>query len=462
MGLLLWDALRKDKAPGPIANASVVLLAIAWVASLVLHRGVGGGLVQTSMEGAYVLDGLSLFFKRLFIGATFFVVWMAGRCESRDVDRRSEFYILPWFALCGMGLLSSVNNFILLFVALELVTVTFYVLVSFFRDRADSLEAGAKYLILGALSTGCLVYGLTFVFGATASLEFGRVAAALAQPPLAPWVTLGVLLVLVGVGFKIAAVPFHWWVPDVYQGAPTAVTAFLSVASKAAGFVVLVRLMTGPFSPVWEDWAGFLCLLSGASIVFGNFGALAQRDLKRIMGYSSISHAGFLLMGVAGGTQQGVHSLLFYLVAYAAASLLVFGVLAAVIDGQGGAGLTRFDGLSRRQPLLAWLMTLGMVSLAGIPPMAGFIAKWSVFTAAWQSGMHWLVAVAIIGAVASLFYYLAVVRHMFFAEPPEAKDAPAIAVDRGYVGALVFLALATLLLGVFPNIFIKVLSALVF
>jgi NADH-quinone oxidoreductase subunit N len=400
-----------------------------------------------ALKGRYVWDGVAIFFKRLFLGCGLFVALMARKGEPKQISQRSEF--LTWFAVGGMGFLASVQDLATLFVALELVTVTFYILVSFYRSNILSIEAGVKYLVLGALSTGCLVYGIVYLFGNTQALYFSQIAEALSSQPLNLGLGLGVLLLLVGVAFKVGLVPFHWWIPDVYQGAPTPITAFLSVGSKSAGIVVLWRLLTGPFENLVFVLTPILVVISALSILFGSLGALAQRDVKRLMGYSSISHAGFLLMGFIASDFNPSAAVLFYLGVYAVATLGIFMVVSLLSESLGGTHLSRFQGLSRRNPGAALALVVGMVSLAGIPPLAGFWGKWMVFWSAWQTGYSILVFVGAFGAVVSIYYYLALVKSLFFEEPSQ-EMAP---VRLGFFSqvAIYLLMLANLALGVFPG-----------
>ncbi|MEZ5405163.1 MAG: NADH-quinone oxidoreductase subunit N [Verrucomicrobiia bacterium] len=401
------------------------------------------------MKGRYVWDGVAIFFKRLFLGCGFFVALMARKGESKSIAQRSEFFILTWFAIGGMGFLASVQDLVTLFVALELVTVTFYILVSFYRVNRFSIEAGVKYLVLGALSSGCLVYGIVYLFGNTGGLRFSQIASVINTQPLNLGLGLGVLLLLVGVAFKVGLVPFHWWIPDVYQGAPTPVTAFLSVGSKAAGIVVLWRLLMGPLESLVFVLTPVLVWVAALSILFGALGALAQRDVKRLMGYSSISHAGFLLMGFIAYGFQPSGAVLFYLGVYAVATLGIFMVISLLSESLGGTHLSCFYGLGQRHFGLALALVVGMVSLAGIPPLAGFWGKWMVFWSAWQAGYHFLVFVGAFGAVVSIYYYLALVKSLFFEKAPQ--DMPAVRLGFFSHVAIYVLMLASLALGIFPG-----------
>src|SRR6266480_858412 len=327
----------------------------------------------------YSADAISLFFKRIALATTAGVLVMmldfapsvlVGVPAATPQSGLGEFFTLPLFTCAGLMWMASAIDFVMIFVSLELVTISFYVLVAFMRRNPATLEAGVKYLILSALSTGFLVYGITWIFGVTGETNLSRVSAMLADSAIESGPALfGMVLVLVALGFKIAAVPFQMWVPDVYQGAPTPVTAFLSVGSKAAGFVVLLRVLR-PFLML-PQMQQLLVLIAIFTLIYGNLAALPQGNLKRLLAYSSIAHAGYLLIGVAcfdGG------AVIFYLAAYLPMTLLSFAVL-VVVSQQTGDRISDFDGLGKRSPFLAFAMLIGMVSLAGVPFTAGFLGK---------------------------------------------------------------------------------------
>lgn len=402
--------------------------------------------------GAYRPDGLAILFKRLVLFGGFIASWMMVRSPDGPRAERIEYVALPWFAVLAMGLMASAGDFAVLFVSLETLTLTSYILVSLERDREKSLEAGVKYLVMGGLSAAFLVYGIALLYGCCGTLHFDEMAERLPgalSGEAGPVVWAGLLCVLVAVGFKVAAAPFQWWAPDVYQGAPVPVTGFLAVASKAAGFAVLLRLLWGPFDGVRDELLPVVAWLAAASILVGNFGALAQRDLKRLMGYSGVGHAGYLLMGVAAGSAAGAEAIVYYLAGYAVAVFVVLGLLGGLMDRLGGVEIRHLNGLARREPGLAWIMLVGLASLAGLPPLAGFLGKWLVFAAAFQAGFLWLVIVAGVGVVASLYYYLAPVRGMFFEAPP--PDAPALELDMPYRTCISVLMGLAIILGIAPG-----------
>ncbi|MBI5397299.1 MAG: NADH-quinone oxidoreductase subunit N [Verrucomicrobia bacterium] len=411
-----------------------------------------GGMVEgAGFHGMWINDALALFFKRLFLIATILVTVMSVGFAGKIESGVGEFFALILFACTGMMLTASVSDFVMLFVALELVTVSFYILTSFLRRQVASLEAGVKYLILGALSSAFLVYGITFIYGATNTTSFAGLAEFLSAKGATGLVLLGVLLVLAGLGFKVASVPFQIWVPDVYQGAPSPVTAFLAVGSKAAGFALLLRLLYGGLLPMKATWVALIAVLAAVTILYGNLAAIPQKNIKRLLGYSSISHAGFLLLGVAAATAFGTGAVLFYLFAYVFTTLGAFLVIVCLAHATADDEIASYAGLARRSPLLAAAMTVALVSLAGVPPMAGFFAKFLVLSAVIGQQLWWLAAVGAVGVVASLYYYLGVVKAMYWQEP---RDEGAIAVSLPMKATLWCVMGATLLIGVYQGPFV--------
>lgn len=378
---------------------------------------------------------------------------------------RVEFYHVMLVVTAAMMLLVQSCNFLMLFVSLETLTIGLYVLVGYFRNSANSLEAGLKYLIMGALSSGLLLFGIVLLYGVagnplfpahtTNAMHYADLSRFLAANPHVFLADLGIVLVLAGVGFKIAAFPFQIWVPDVYQGAPTPVTAFLAIASKGAGFAVLLGLCGahGAFAPYRELTTPILVLMAGATIIFGNIAALTQHNVKRLIGLSGVSHAGFLLLGVIATGVPAIASLAtgavyFYLYAYLIATFAVFGVMAHLAGvNDSDQELDHYAGLSKRNPFLATILAVGLGSLAGIPPLAGFMGKLFVFIAAFQAGARWLLFIAIAGVVVSIYYYFGWIKAAFFetwTPPAEAGEVAQPAVTP--VGGLAKLTLAVLAL----------------
>jgi NADH-quinone oxidoreductase subunit N len=403
-------------------------VAIVALGGLLLVSFSGDGVCSvfgTAFNGSFVEDPLALFFKRFFLVAAILILFLSAEFSDR-LAGVSEYYSLILFALAGMLFAASANDFAMLFVSIELITITFYVLTSFQRGKLVSLEAGVKYLILGALSSAFLVFGIALIWGTTGKLNFNELASVAGQFTDNKIFLFGVLFVLVGLGFKIAAFPFQIWAPDVYQGAPTPTTAFLAVGSKAAGFVLLLRVLFVALPDVVKHWADLLIVISGITILYGNLCALPQRNLKRLLGYSSISHAGYLLLGVASLSASGNAALLYYLAGYLFTVIAAFTVIALVLRHLETEDISGLAGLNQRSPLLAATMTLAMMSLAGIPPLAGFFGKFlllkSVIEAAQVTGNHGyycLVFTALAGVIISLYYYFGVVRAIYW-----SKDAP--------------------------------------
>jgi|UniRef100_UPI00404A3729 NADH-quinone oxidoreductase subunit N len=367
------------------------------------------------------------FLRVFFLLCSIFVSLIATVSLAKQKVPRIEFHHLVLVVSAAMMLLAQSNHFVMLFVALETITVGFYILVSYFRANPLTLEAGLKYLIMGALSSGLLLFGIVLLYGVAgnpllpdhtvAGMSFPELQKFLAANPHNFLASLGILLVLSGVAFKIGAFPFQIWIPDVYQGAPTPVTAFLAVASKAAGFAVLVTLVTSAFAPYAYLTVPVLTLMAGATLIFGNIAALTQHNVKRLIGLSGVSHAGFLLLGVvaAMSNPSALGAVYFYLFVYLIASFAVFGVMAHVSGANDAEQeLDHYSGLAKSHPFLALVLAIGLGSLAGIPPLAGFIGKLFIFIAAFQAGLYPLLAIAVIGVVISIFYYFGWIKAAFF------------------------------------------------
>jgi len=422
--LMLADLFVPAERRRFIGYAAIAALGVLLVTSL---SGNGScGQFGTAFGGMFVNDALSLFFKQLFIVAAILVLFMAAEFSDKlAAGSVAEYYSLIVFALAGMLFAASSNDFTMLFVSIELITITFYVLVSFQRSKLASLEAGVKYLILGALSSSFMVFGIALIWGTTGELNFTKLAAVAPQFADSRIFLLGVLLVLVGLGFKIAAFPFQIWAPDVYQGAPTPTTAFLAIGSKAAGFVLLLRVLFTAVPSVTAHWANLLIVISAITILYGNLCAIPQRNLKRLLGYSSIAHAGYLLLGVAALSASGQSALMYYLAGYVFTVMAGFFVITLVMRHLATEDISGLAGLNQRSPLLAATLTIAMVSLAGIPPLAGFFGKFvllkAVIEAAQTShnhGYYCLAFTALAGVIISLYYYFGVIRAIYWSKEP--------------------------------------------
>ena len=413
----------------------------------------------------YQFDPLARFYKVFALVTTILVLLLSIDYRSilaRFTDHpesengTGEFYALPVFACAGMMVLASAKDLAGAFVALELVTITFYIMVAYMRRNVGSLEAGVKYLILGALSTGFLVYGIAWVYGATGTMSLADMQSAAANAKSLPALLFGIALVMVGLGFKIGAVPMQAWIPDVYQGAPTPTTAFLSVGSKAAGFVLTLRFIE-PFLAVDTTRGPVLALLlvlAVATLLFGNLAAIPQTNFKRLLAYSSIAHAGFLLLALAAGTAETAATpgsakvVSFYLATYLLMTLGVFFILAQVRIQRDGEAVTDFNGLGKSNPLLALALTVLLAALAGVPLTAGFIGKFYVFSLAVGSGLWLGVGVAFLAAAAGFYYYLNVVRAMWWSDPGHAAPVALPTITRAAVAVL---TAGTLLFGIWPE-----------
>jgi len=453
MAILLLETFTTKMDRKLFAYAGIVVLTAVLIASFFLAPQ------ETSQNASafwnfYTADGLAIFFKRFELITTILVLVMMidyAPVMQRSMDRTGtnlgEFFSLPLLTCAGLMYLVSAIDFIFIFVSLELVTISFFVLVSFARKDAVALEAGIKYLILGGVSAAFLVYGITWIFGATGETNLQRVTTAFASGNVDIYAaTFGAVLIVVGLGFKIAAVPFQAWVPDVYQGAPTPVTAFLSVGSKAAGFVVLIRVLQ-PFLML-PNMQRLLVLLALLTVVYGNLAALPQQNLKRLLGYSSIGHAGYLLIAVV--CLDGP-SLAFYLVAYLLMTLLGFAVL-ILVSQKTGDEISGFDGLGKREPFLAFAMLVAMVSLAGLPFTAGFFGKFFIFRSAIAQKQFVLVGVGIVTVACGFYYYLKVVRAMYWpASEQLSVKSEAITVSPLSRVIMIALMVATIVLGVYPQ-----------
>jgi len=458
--LLLAEAFGGKNDRRGFALAAILGLGAVLIASFFLAPA------PSSASGGfwsfYTADPLAIFFKRFALVTTILVLVMAidyapaielGVPGANPQAGLGEFFTLPIFTCAGLMWMASAIDFVMIFVSLELVTMSFYVLVSFTRRNPLTLEAGVKYLILSALSTGFLVYGITWIFGVTGETNLARIGTVLAaqnvdQIPL----LFGIALVLVAFGFKIAAVPFQIWVPDVYQGAPTPVTAFLSVGSKAAGFVILLRVLA-PFSML-PQVGRLLVGVAALTLIYGNFAALPQTNLKRLLAYSSIAHAGYLLIGVV--TFSGA-AIAYYLVAYLLMTLLSFAVLVVVgnsetssrADGSAGDEIEDYAGLSKRSPFLAFAMLIGMISLAGVPFTAGFLGKFFIFDGAIRQHQTLLVVIGVVTVGCGFYYYLKVVRAMYWLAP--AAEAEPVRLSTLSRLTMTLLIAAIFVLGVYPQ-----------
>ncbi len=431
-----------------VAGLAAVLLSLIWLD--------GAGITGTLFANMFALDRLAIFFKIFVVLSTILVILASVDFVQRFRFFRGEYYFLVQMSALGMLFMASANDLLSVFVTLEFSTFGFYVLVAYLRDDLRSSEAGLKFFILGAFAAGLLAYGLSLVYGETGKLVFSDMV--LSEPT--PGLIIGFLLIFAALGFKIGAVPFHAWIPDTYQGAPTPVTAFLSIAPKGAAFAILIRMFFVSLAAFKPAWVLLLVAASILSMTYGNIVAIAQRNIKRLLAYSGIAQIGNILIGLAAGTKMGSDAILFYLLTYLFANLGAFAVVIAVGHLINSDEIEDYNGLNRRSPFLAFAMLVFLLSLAGVPPLAGFIGKLYIFLAAIKEGLYTLIVVGLINIIISMYYYLVVVKKMYINEPTD----PAPLQISPSMKAVVYAGLAgTLILGIYPKPFIDwVVSATLF
>ncbi len=393
---------------------------IAATALFVLPFGAEQG---ETFGGSFVLDEFAYFLKILVLIGSFFAIamsWAFAKSQSFD---KFEYPVLIVLATLGMLLMLSANDMIALYLGLELQSLALYVIAAINRESVRSTEAGLKYFVLGSLSSGMLLYGMSLVYGFSGQIGFPQIAEVLAHDGASLGLVIGLVFVLAGIAFKISAVPFHMWTPDVYEGAPTPVTAFLAAAPKVAAMGMLVRIVIDGFQPVTSDWQQVIVFVALASMALGAFAAIGQTNIKRLMAYSSIGHMGYALVGLAAGTQAGVEGVVFYMAAYLAMTLGVFACILSMRRKDGMVeDISELSGLSRTNLPMAILLAILLWSLAGIPPFVGFFAKWFVFAAAVEAGLYPLAVIGVVMSVVGAYYYLRVIKIMFFDEPVEAFE----------------------------------------
>ena len=440
-----------------------------------------GGPGGSPILGAFATDNLTMVARLTFSGAAFLTTLLA--LDYRPSGNPGELYALILFSTVGMNFMAAASELIVAYIALELSSISLYILAGYFRNERASAEAGIKYFLFGAISSGILLYGMSLAYGLAASANraaggqeaintlFSQIArAGTADSGGTLLLTLAVVFVIAGIGYKVAVVPFHSWSPDVYQGAPTPITAFISTASKTAGFILLYRVLVSAFPSLagtpgltgFGGWTSMLALIALATVIFGNLSALPQKNAKRLLAYSSIGHAGFLLLALLLWTSSatadrsfGTASLTYYLIVYTLTNLGAFGALAVVREALGGDDMAHLNGLWRRNISLTLMLTVLILSLAGVPPLSGFWAKFFVFMAGYRAGALWLVAVAVTMTIVSLYYYLGFLRAMWM--NPPSSDEP-VATPRAMNATLIVSTALVLLLGLFPSVVWNILS----
>jgi len=407
---------------------------LPWLSIAGLLALIAGSLVmlwdeeELLYDGLLAVDAFALFFKIFFMGLGVFIILSSMDFVKNKLDHQGEFYGILLFSILGMNIMAQSRELLTAYIALELLSFSLYVLAAYAKGDARSNESALKYIIIGAVSSAILLYGVSMVYSTVGVTKFDDIASALAlAAEVSPALWVGVALILVGLMFKVSAVPFHMWAPDVYEGAPYPVTAYLAIGSKAAAFALILRLVAEGFVPAgdrWEQWQLIIAVLAGASMLVGNFVALAQKNLKRLMAYSSIGHVGFILAGIAAlssSSDLASNGVMFYLVGYSITNLVVFAAIISFFNMTGKEMIADLGGLADHQPFLAASMAMGMFSLAGLPIFAGFTIKFYLFTAVATEGLLWLAGLAIFSSLISLYYYLQIIRQMYI-EPAPAAD----------------------------------------
>ena len=443
--ILVLDLFLKDSERGITYGLSQLTLVFAAVITL----SVGGGDTQLVFFGTYIADAMGSLLK-VFIYLITFLMFLYSRHYL--IERklyRGEFYVLGLFAMLGMMILVSGHSLLTIYLGLELLSLSLYALVAYHRDSWPCSEAAMKYFVLGALASGMLLYGMSIVYGMTGTLDIGLIAESLAGQETSAPLIFAASFIVVGLAFKLGAVPFHMWVPDVYQGAPTPVTQYIGSAAKIAAFAMVMRLLAESMGSLQSEWQGMLIVLAVLSLAIGNVVAIAQTNLKRMLAYSTISHVGFLLLGILSGTQQGYAASMFYIITYALMSAGAFGMIILLSRaGFEADQLDDFKGLNQRNPWFAFMMLILMFSMAGVPPTVGFYAKLSVLQAVINIDMVWLAGVAVFFSVIGAFYYIRIIKIMYF---DKAEDDHPLASGFDLRLGLTANGLTILLLGLFPG-----------
>lgn len=449
MIVLLVDILSSRKLGEKNLLAYLSLMGI--IVAAILARN-SAGTTLFSFNESFAIDNYSLFFNFIFLLSTGLVILISHSYIKREEINHGEYYALILFSTIGMMLMASGADLLNIYIGLEVMSISIYILTGFKRSKLISNEASLKYFLLGAFATGFLLYGISLVYGSTGAINLKQIAGFIADKGSIsnPLLLMGMALIIIGLGFKVASVPFHAWVPDVYEGAPTTITAFMSVGPKAAAFAAFLRILMTAFGSTHYEWQKIIYVLALLTMTVGNVVAIAQTNLKRMLAYSSIAHAGYLLIALVAANDMGVSSVLFYILAY---TFMNIGALAVVIivsqKGDEFIQIHDFAGLGFKHPGLAVAMSLFMLSMAGIPPTAGFVGKFYIFSAAIKSGYIGLAVIGVINSVISVFYYLRIMVIMYMKEP--TRDFNPLTLSPLIVVAIVLSVIGTLHLGIFPS-----------
>lgn len=449
MIVLIVDILSSRKLGEKNLLAYLSLMGI--IVAAILARN-SAGTTLFSFNESFAIDNYSLFFNFIFLLSTGLVILISHSYIKREEINHGEYYALILFSTIGMMLMASGADLLNIYIGLEVMSISIYILTGFKRSKLISNEASLKYFLLGAFATGFLLYGISLVYGSTGAINLKQIAGFIADKGSIsnPLLLMGMALIIIGLGFKVASVPFHAWVPDVYEGAPTTITAFMSVGPKAAAFAAFLRILMTAFGSTHYEWQKIIYILALLTMTVGNVVAIAQTNLKRMLAYSSIAHAGYLLIALVAANDMGVSSVLFYILAY---TFMNIGALAVVIivsqKGDEFLQIHDFAGLGFKHPGLAVAMSLFMLSMAGIPPTAGFVGKFYIFSAAIKSGYIGLAVIGVINSVISVFYYLRIMVIMYMKEP--TRDFNPLTLSPLIVVAVVLSVIGTLHLGIFPS-----------
>ena len=455
---MLVNALMKNSAKAVFAVSIVGILASIACSIYTFPLFADSNLPQTAFSDMLLVGAYPSFFSVLFLVVALFSIFIAKPYLEKEGYHFGEYYVLILIATIGMLILGAAADLITIFLGIEIMSVSFYVLAGYYRSKLSSNESALKYFLLGAFATGFLLYGIALIYGTTGTTNLLRIVTMYPQVFFDPLHLIGWGLILIGFAFKVAAVPFHMWVPDVYEGAPTSVTAFMSTGGKAAAFASFVLAFSVPMSMHDERLTLVLAVLAAASMLIGNWFGLSQLNLKRMLAYSSIAHAGYMIVGIASGIQLGQQGIAFYLVAYTLTNLGAFGVI-AMLEKENGAKLSYEDyaGLGKRKPGLAALLAMFMFSLTGIPPFAGFIGKYYLFASAVQSKLTWLAILGVMTSLFSTYYYLRVVVYMYFRE---ATDQSEIVLPKLTFATVIACAVGILLFGIFPSLIFDLMKSI--
>ncbi|MBS3906995.1 MAG: NADH-quinone oxidoreductase subunit N [Syntrophaceae bacterium] len=445
--VLLVDVFSpKGEKKGYLGVLSLIGLVIAFIYTLPL---MGAG--KTGFEGMFTSDGFAIFFKITILIIAFLTVLISMGYASREGIGFGEYYALILFATLGMMLMAAGTHLIVIFLGLETMSISIYILAGMLREDRKSVESAFKYFLLGAFATGFLLYGIAFLYGATGSLYLKDIASYIAAKKLLdnPMLLMSLVFLTIGFGFKIASVPFHMWTPDVYEGAPTSITAFMATGVKAAGFSAMIRVFFTALPDFRPDWTSIMWLISVATMTVGNIIAISQNNIKRMLAYSSIAHAGYILVAFVAGNKSGTSGILFYLMAYAFMNLGAFTcVILLGKKGEENILVTDYAGVGFKYPLLAASMTVFLLSMAGIPPLGGFMAKLYIFSAAVEAKFYWLTILGVLNSAISVYYYLRVTVLMYFRE--SEREITGLQFSPAPVIALILALIGTFYMGLFP------------